>query len=1384
MRQIIHTYKLRLTNLSQGNRSLKLARLSKRRDIDLMDLGFLEKDSPEEVLSKIIAGKDVRLINRLDPRHESVSLVDRRLNQIHRTAQTLYEETGTYDLFVGYPFVEGKFIDETTVRCPVLLFPVKLVRNLMVRPRWQLKVIKEEPVVFNRTFFLAYEQFQEVRLQSEFWEEEIDPANDWQKWLNDLYQKFKEYEVDINFNSRLFEQKLIPFPDYLKERMERFPIGKLTFQPQAVLGIFPQSDSALLRDYQEIEQDPATFKIDQLFDGTGEMPETEASKPAYIPEEQRYFVTEVDDSQEQALLKIKQGQSLVIYGPPGTGKSQVIVNIIADAMAHGKKVLVVSQKRAALDVVYKRLSGLGLGRFAVLLHDYRHDRKEIYDKIRKQIEDVNEFKRSNNDLSLTQWEHAYKLLSRETDQMTRHFDALFEALTAAGPSGLSMHELYLNCDPAVPILPLEEAARKLDATGLEAFMQKLWAVLDYADFFEQAYPWQRRVSFRHYRYDDKAKILEKLQAIPDQLKELHTTYLSLSKVLSSKILDMKLTQQRVAAFHQANTYLNEHSTREDIEHLHRDKKKVTLGKVKEVLEEIDQALEKLDKRQLLDDGHWKFYDSLLRHKQVYENLRKKTFRFVSIPYLRARWFLNKLLEAKGHELNETTFQEVKREIRLFQRLHKLYSAYHDLPFFEDMPLFNSQEAKWEWLEEKREHLKAYHQVTGITYFRKIKPRFEHDEFDRGAWQESMRYIDRLETFTRTQRDIEREWTTVLHAEQIEVLQTGIKELEAPQAFIAALATTLRADYEELCALDTILATFTRVEVAALEALREPIAGGVDQAAFIESVRNSCFFYWIEQAEQQTPVLAEVSTRGWPRKMREYAEKFQDRREKVTDLIQRKLKEGITDSIEYNRLKNPITYRTIQHQVSKKRRVWSVRKLVQETWEEGLSQLVPVWMASPESVAAVFPMKPDFFDVVVFDEASQCFVERAIPVILRAKQCVIAGDDKQLRPTDLYQVRYEESDAEFVENEIALEVESILDLAKTTFEETFLSWHYRSHEEELINFSNHAFYQGKLQVIPPAAHDPLNLPPLEWISVAGEWRNNRNRPEAIRVVDLILKLVQRADAPSIGIVTFNFHQQELIKDLLDERQEELAKSDEPLYLKLQEAFYRTENEEFQGLFVKNIENVQGDERDIIVFSVGYGHTEKGTLSTNFGLLNQDGGENRLNVAISRARRKIYVVCSFQPGELKVESAKNPGPRYFKHYLQYVKAVSDKRQQDATNLLNLQNEEDITTHTPNPIADALAARIQAAGFEVLLNFGDTAYKLDIAVKAAADSEDFLLGIECEGHNYFSGKSSKEREVYRRGLLLSRGWKLYRVWARNYWKDPEKEIEKVLKMLGAKD
>ena len=1362
MRKILHAYKLRLTNLSQGNRSLKLGRLSPRRDIDLTTLAHLAGKSAEDLLAQIIAGKDVTLIKQLDPRHEPTNLKDRHLNKIFRSARMILEESGTYDLYLGYPFVEGKFSDGTAVRSPLLLFPVQFERNLQGKPRWKLSRLNE-PVVFNPTFFLAYETYQSWRFDQEFWEEEIDDNKDLQLWMQELYAKVKQYELAINFNSDLFSLKLEQVIDYRKEDFERFKKGLLKLRPQAVLGIFPQSDSTLLQDYDEIDATPDQFPLANFLEEY--TPPATIDKP--IREEDRYFALPVDSAQEKALLDVRRGKSLVVHGPPGTGKSQVIVNMITDAMAHGQRVLVVSQKRAALDVVYKRLDGLGLSRFAMLVHDHRHDRAEIYQKLNQLILDIESFQAEFRDLNKTVADHEYRRLSRELDQTSKKLEALSSTLQDRDTFGLSPHELYLNSFPDQPSVNLKEQAKKIREDLLLAFLKKVTAVRDYREFFESTYPWKHRLSFRHYQQEDKSRMMDAIQALEEQLHALSEQYLGLVKELKEDLLDVEQNNERIVTFRRLDSYNKQMEIRANIEALVLDDYEPS--SVKKLLARWEKLLDNLETSKLLDTSDWQKFEDLDLHLKTWKVLHQKPARWLNLSFLKARWYLYKLLSGKGQKPDPDQVAILQKDFKFFRAVRQQYGKVHQRAFFTDFPLLESNVRKQDWLEEKSRALDIWKEIKRLSIFPSLHPVFELGRWDDVAWVETMAVIGRLEKFTRQLKDYEREWQLWLAAPQISQLFDCIQEPTKRSAHVQSLLTTFQADFLELQALDRLLAEFDPVEQQLLVKLEDELLGDKDEHSFTALIRNSIQLHWLEQLEQDHPVLTEVSGRGWNRILREYRETYLKRQPAVASLVDRRLKEQVLEGLEFNRLKNRVTYRDIHHQVKKKRRLWPVRKLIRETWDTGLQKLAPCWLASPESAAAMFPMKAELFDLVIFDEASQCFVERSMPVMLRGKQVVIAGDEQQLPPSDLYKVRYED-DPDLTEDVIPLEVVSVLDLAKQTLDQTRLSWHYRSESEALISFSNQTFYEGSLQMVPPAKINPLHKPAIQWISVQGQWHQNTNEAEAYRVVQLVMELATRADKPSVGVVTFNFHQQELIQDLLDQRLQELAESDSTKYDAMVQLLHRVEGEEHQGLFVKNIENVQGDERDIIIFSIAYAKDLSGKLQTRFGLLNQAGGENRLNVAVTRARWQIFVICSFKPEDLNVDNSTHSGPKVFKEYLRYAWEISHGREESS---LSTQADASI-------LRTWLKQKLITEGFEVEEGLGTASYRLDLAVKRKGEDQ-YLLGIECEGAGYFNGLSAKERELYRPLLLDRQNWTITRVWARNVWKDPEKEWERIRKMLG---
>jgi very-short-patch-repair endonuclease len=447
--------------------------------------------------------------------------------------------------------------------------------------------------------------------------------------------------------------------------------------------------------------------------------------------------------------------------------------------------------------------------------------------------------------------------------------------------------------------------------------------------------------------------------------------------------------------------------------------------------------------------------------------------------------------------------------------------------------------------------------------------------------------------------------------------------------------------------------------------------------------------------------------------------------------------------------------------------------------------IKIWMMTPEVVSEIMPLEADLFDLLIFDEASQIYVEKGIPAIARAKKVLIVGDHKQLRPSGLGIGRAdfaeeESEEAEESEGLAALEEESLLDLARFKFPSVVLDYHYRSKYEELIAFSNYAFYKGRLHVSPNVS--PPEKPPIEVIKVEdGKWIDRTNLAEAERVVRLLKDFfASRKKAQTVGIITFNSYQRDLVMDLLDRE----GRTDPAFSDALKRETERKENGEDIGLFVKNIENVQGDERDCIIFSIAYAKNESGKVVRNFGWLNQRGGENRLNVAISRAKEKIYIVTSIEPFELSVGDLANNGPKLFKKYLEYACAVSRGDKAAARTILiglcGETTEADIST-ADTEFEDAVYESLAGAGYEVERGIGIGGYRIDLAVKKDGK---YLLGIECDGKLYIGSDSTRERDVHRQKYLESRGWSIYRLRANRWWRDPKGEIARIAKQLKAKN
>lgn len=467
-----------------------------------------------------------------------------------------------------------------------------------------------------------------------------------------------------------------------------------------------------------------------------------------------------------------------------------------------------------------------------------------------------------------------------------------------------------------------------------------------------------------------------------------------------------------------------------------------------------------------------------------------------------------------------------------------------------------------------------------------------------------------------------------------------------------------------------------------------------------------------------------------------------------------------------------------YQISKDKKHWPIRKMM-EVYGSFIFSLFPCWLLSPENVSSLLPLEKNLFDIVIFDEASQVFIESTIPTIYRGKNIVVAGDAKQLRPSATFMKRYLGADLETLDESVqaALEVESLLDLAVSRYTSANLTYHYRSRHQELIDFSNCAFYSGNLQVA-PNIYTGRFARPMERYKVDGRWIDRKNVAEAKQIVEIIKDIfASRKHNESIGIITFNSDQQTCIADAIDKE----AQKDAAFRVQIAKERTRTDDGEDTGIFVKNLENVQGDERDIIIFSIGYAPNETGRVYTNFGSLSTEGGENRLNVAITRAKSKIIVVTSIEPEDLKVDGSKNQGPKLLRDYLAYVRSVSDGDGANARAILNGLSPVDAEAAKPTlssapSIEEQMKERIEKLGYRVDVGLGNKNSRISLAVYD--DSCDtYLVGVELEKDAFAASASAMERDVYKPKFLEGRGWKMIRIWSRDWWLSPARVVRSII-------
>ncbi len=1136
------------------------------------------------------------------------------------------------------------------------------------------------------------------------------------------------------------------------------------------LANFDYQKMSLVQDYETLlDEQRENRAFDALFSSEAR-PMLEPVEP--LPLEQQFPVVPADATQTATIARSRTAKSFIIQGPPGTGKSQTITNLIADYVARGKRVLFVCEKRAAIDVVFHRLGQLGLDRVTSLIHDSQADKKEFVASLKESYE----VWMAPGEPSAAVREREETLAAFATPLQTLH---RLDRLMTLAPEGSAQSLVQL----LRRTVGLEKSRVVLTATQLECLP-------------------------RHAEWLASQACLEHLTRVLVSLGEPPVLALHPGRLLNDRVLaadrpialvsetlgrvlplierlDSGSSLALAATFERASfaalvrplaqaglLALLEQST--ELYRSFRQRFAALAEKVRLVTEAVAAA------------APWKTPISRTELASVFELARKwhgKAWRFLFPSFwqlrriIRERFDFTRLLVAPEYvdALAQLKARyDAEDALEAGKRVAAAELGVTDLDGTQQ--LVESLHARTEWTAAERELRNELLAPGAAQWAEKLAMQAPHLEQLRG---ELDAVFDGYGTLT------------------LEDMRTQLKGLQAKLGGIPDLAGALRqlrqgwpgvASALQVLPLEPEAFEWAVCDKAASAALRtDPAAAAVTGRA-------------LGPLHQQL-----VSGHAAWRKANA-AFILEKARSNFLEHVQRAASSAAGLSIEEKNFKRDYSTgrRELEHETGKVMRFKSIRELM--TGKTGLviRDLKPVWLMSPLSVADTLPLSSDYFDVVIFDEASQIPLEDAIPAIHRAEQTIIVGDEMQLPPTNFFGSAQEEDDraVTFEEQEAVvsyeLDADSLLAHSARTLPSTMLGWHYRSRDEALIQFSNCAFYEGKLATIPTptrvspraairaskaeqGADGALRLleRSISYHRLDGATYDSRtNRLEADYIAQMVRGVLAADTGQSLGVVAFSEAQQGEIETAL----ERLALEDSQFRTRLDAEYERTEDDQFCGLFVKNLENVQGDERDIIILSICYGPDTHGRMRMNFGPINKRGGEKRLNVIFSRARRHLAVVSSID--DVHITNDYNDGANTLRSYLRYAAALSRGDAADAAGALRKVSHggEVAAKQAPRDAAvKALAVALRARGLVVDEAVGGSRFRCELAVRRAMDTQ-HRLAVLVDTDAYYGSGDADERYRVKPGLLNAFGWKVETVLAKDWREDPGEVVARIEAALEA--
>ena len=1151
------------------------------------------------------------------------------------------------------------------------------------------------------------------------------------------------------------------------------------------LGNFHYRKMSLVRDYDAVLKSGQTSAP---FEGCFSLAPRPANAPGEGAEdalERRFPVVACDPTQLRALVAAEAGESYIVQGPPGTGKSQTITNLVADALARGQRLLFVCEKRAALDVVHHRLHQSGLDELACLIHDSQADKRDFVMGLKEAYE-ASLGRQGASVSAEAERDRVLAALRREQQVLAAHETAMSSVPAEAGVTLRDLLLRLVELADHVPTLAPDQPERvppyRLWVEGREALTRLAGGLGDacpdgvYARHPLSALaPAVSTLERPRVTVEDRLRAsLRLLGAVAEACRD-HDLGLGPEVTLAGA--------EALAALGEALRPLAERSSLDLLDAASPLSRR--LAELREARSFRAAALERA--RQAASGWRQRLApDDLERALEKARALAGNPLRFLKGDYWSLRRLLNgrydfsrhavkpgwvQVLEGlKAEQEAEAALQaceaSARRELRAEEGPDALALRLEVLRALLQRPLGPAAAA----LRERLRGPGAGPAVAGLVRLHGLLGdlRRRLDGVLEGAGDLPLDGLRAMVERTSCSLHLLPDWLPCLAAvaemppalaEAVRTLSLGLPALEAASASATAEAAWRRQREA------------ARLTGPQLEA----------RAAALEGHHRR----WLETNAEV--VVERCRERFLERVALASAPSVRLTRE------QEEFKRG------YNAGR-----RELEHEFGKTTRYKSVRGLMAGPAGEVILDLRPVWLMSPLSVSDTLPLDRRLFDVVVFDEASQVPLEEAVPALFRAEQVVISGDRMQLPPTNFFSATRTleddpllEGDGEEALVESDLDADSFLGHASRNLPSTMLGWHYRSRSESLISFSNSAFYDGQLLTVPDRrlgtggaeeilvsaaeqadAHAPALLarPVSFHFLEKGRYEARRNLPEATYVARLVRALLLSEERPTLGVLAFSEAQQGAVEEAL----ERLAASDAGFAARLEEEYEREEEGQFAGLLVKNLENIQGDERDVVILSVCYGPGPDGRVLMNFGPINQGGGEKRLNVAFSRARAHMAVVSSMRHHEVK--NVYNDGAIALRSYLQYAAALSRGDSREAAAVLRglgPSARRRAEAEAPGPVLAGLAEALRGRGVEVEQRSGQSRFRCDLALRLPGDDH-HRLAVFLDHVPGADRGEVLEREVLRPALLRSFGWQVCPVLVKDYQQDPAAVVDRLVRRL----